>query len=180
MAHTAVGAGAVLQVDRGIEGMGRMVSEDFDFLSESMAVAKEQMRRRPMRSSCSETAAFFARDIHLCYKRSPRQIKYASPTPQRSKSCLERQNRGGEGIRRAIERGFHQVFWGLIIAAFCWDDYTISMRAIGRSPSQSPRTFLIVLFVARSLLRFRPGPSSSFRLGSSISGTADRSIPGIR
>jgi ubiquinone biosynthesis protein len=100
-----------------IEGMGRLVSKDFDFLHESLAFAKEQAAAAPDLKQLLYSAGFFTRDVQSLLETMPRQIKFALRRINDPDFTIKVQNKDGEELRRVIEKGFRSLFWGLILAA---------------------------------------------------------------
>ena len=69
--------------------MGRLISEDFDFLTETLALAKDYVNPTPDARQLAQDATFFARDVQSLMQALPRQRRQ-----------LAGLNRRGNGQRR--------------------------------------------------------------------------------
>jgi ubiquinone biosynthesis protein len=100
-----------------IEGMGRLISEDFDFLTETLALAKEYVNPTPDPRQLALDAAFFARDVQGLLQTLPRQIKYGLRRLNDPDFAWKVKSEDSEKLRQTLAKGFEQLFWGLILAA---------------------------------------------------------------
>jgi ubiquinone biosynthesis protein len=100
-----------------IEGMGRLVSKDFDFLKESLAYAKEQVQSAPDPKQLLYDASFFARDAQSLLQGLPRQLKFILRRLNDPSFALKIESIDSKLLRATVDSGFRQIFWGLILAA---------------------------------------------------------------
>lgn len=100
-----------------IEGMGRMISDDFDFLKETLALAKEYVHPAPEPKQLAQDAAFFARDMQALMQSLPRQIKYGLRRFNDPEFAWKVKSKDAQKLRLTVQKGFEQLFWGLILAA---------------------------------------------------------------
>jgi ubiquinone biosynthesis protein len=100
-----------------VEGMGRLIADDFDFLTESIAFAKEQLQSGPDTKRLLYDASFFARDMQSLLHAMPRQTRFMLRRLNDPNFTLQVRSRDTESLRRTVEKGFSQIFWGLIFAA---------------------------------------------------------------
>jgi ubiquinone biosynthesis protein len=100
-----------------IEGMGRLISEDFDFLTETLVLAKEYVNPTPDARQLAQDATFFARDVQGLMQALPRQIKYGLRRLNDPNFALKIKSEDAENLRRTVGKGFEQLFWGLILGA---------------------------------------------------------------
>ena len=100
-----------------IEGMGRMISEDFDFLKETLVFAREYVNPAPEARQFAQDAALFARDIQSMMHTMPRQVKQIMRRFNDPDFAWKVKSKDAEDLRRAVDRGFDKIFWGLIFGA---------------------------------------------------------------
>ncbi len=100
-----------------LEGMGRVLIKDFDFLSASLEFAKDlvQMRLEPKR--VVSDASVFARDMNSLISTLPRQLKQVLRRLNDPDFKIEVRSADLESLRRTMERGYWLQFFGLILAA---------------------------------------------------------------
>jgi ubiquinone biosynthesis protein len=100
-----------------LEGMGRMILKDFDFLTYSLEFAKDlvQVHMEPKR--LFSDASVFARDMNSLVATLPRQLKQALRRINDPDFKINIHSEDLEAIRKTMERGHWLVFWGLIFAA---------------------------------------------------------------
>ncbi len=100
-----------------LEGMGRMVLPDFDFLTYSLDFAKElvQVRMEPKRLFSEASVA--ARDLNSLVAFLPRQIKQALRRINDPDFSIQIRSRELDRLGRVIERSAWIVFFGLISSA---------------------------------------------------------------
>ncbi len=84
---------------------------------ESLAFAKEEMQKTPDPKELIYDAAFFARDVQSLLRTAPRQMKFALRRLNDPGFHWKVHSPDSEALRRTVEKGFSQVFWGLIFAA---------------------------------------------------------------
>lgn len=100
-----------------IEGMGRMISDDFDFLNETLVFAKDFVNPAPEAKQLLQDAAVFTRDMQSLMQTFPRQIKYVMRRFNDPEFAWKVKSKDAENLRRTVENGFDKLFWGLILAA---------------------------------------------------------------
>lgn len=100
-----------------LEGMGRMIVKDFDFLSYSMEFAAELVQVKADPRRLFTDASVLARDVNALVNTLPRQLKQVLRRVNDPDFAIKVQNTDAELMRRAIEKGFRRIFWGLILGA---------------------------------------------------------------
>jgi len=100
-----------------IEGMGHLISEDFDFLKETLVLAKEYVSPAPEPKQLAQDAAFFVRDIQSLMQSLPRQLKYGLRRFNDPDFAWKVKSQDAKDLRQTVAKGFEQLFWGLILAA---------------------------------------------------------------
>lgn len=101
-----------------LEGMGRMLLKDFDFLNYSMEFAKELVQVRMMEPKrMFSDASVLARDMNSLIAMLPRQIKQGLRRVNDPDFSLRVQIKDVESLRRSFERGAWIVFCGLVASA---------------------------------------------------------------
>jgi ubiquinone biosynthesis protein len=100
-----------------LEGMGRMILTDFDFLSYSMEFAHElvQVRMEPKR--LFSEASVLARDLNSVASILPRQLKQILRRLNDPQFSLQIRSTDVEALRKSVERGAWILFWGLLLSA---------------------------------------------------------------
>lgn len=100
-----------------LEGMGRMILPDFDFLSYSMEFAKELVQSKADPKRLLSEAALVARDINGLVNTLPRQLKQLMRRINDPDFTIRVHNTDAELLQHSLDKGFRQIFWGLIWAA---------------------------------------------------------------
>jgi ubiquinone biosynthesis protein len=100
-----------------LEGMGRMILKDFDFLSYSLDFAKELVAVRMDPKRMFSDASVVARDLNSLAAFLPRQIKQGLRRLNDPDFHLQVRVADIDALRRSMERGAWIIFWGLLIAA---------------------------------------------------------------
>ena len=100
-----------------LEGMGRVILKDFDFLSYSMEFAKELVLARMEPKRMFSEASVFARDLNSLVGTLPRQLKQVLRRLNDPDFTVQFRSGDIEALRKTMERGFWLMFWGLIFAA---------------------------------------------------------------
>jgi ubiquinone biosynthesis protein len=100
-----------------LEGMGRMILKDFDFLSYSMEFARElvQVRMEPKR--VFSEASVLARDLNSLVSILPRQLKQVLRRLNDPDFSIQVRSTDTEGLRRSVERSAWILFWGMLLSA---------------------------------------------------------------
>jgi ubiquinone biosynthesis protein len=100
-----------------VEGMGRVLNKDFDFLSISLEFSKDliQMRMEPKR--VFSDASVFARDMNSLVSTLPRQIKQVLRRLNDPDFKIQVRSEEIESLRRTMETGYRLQFLGMILAA---------------------------------------------------------------
>ncbi|MBX7230504.1 MAG: AarF/ABC1/UbiB kinase family protein [Bdellovibrionales bacterium] len=99
-----------------VEGMGRMIVRDFDFMTFALESANELMRVRYDKTKIFKEASHVTRDLNSFISVLPRQLKqifrrFNSPDWELKLSIKET-----EQLRRSIEKTGNLTFLGLVIA----------------------------------------------------------------
>lgn len=100
-----------------LEGMGKMVLKDFDFLSYTLEFAKELVQVRMETKRVFSDASVLARDMNSLVATLPRQLKQVLRRLNDPDLSLRLRSPDVEELRRSIDRGVWIVFWGLILSA---------------------------------------------------------------
>lgn len=100
-----------------LEGMGRMILKDFDFLSYSLDFAKDMVQSRLDTRKMVSEAALTARDLNSLVAFLPRQIKQVLRRLNDPDFHVQIRSSDLDALRRSVERGSWVIFWGLITAA---------------------------------------------------------------
>lgn len=100
-----------------LEGMGRVLLKDFDFLSYSLEFSKDliQVHMEPKR--LFSDASVFARDMNSLVSTLPRQLKQVLRRINDPDFAIQVHSSDLEALRKTMERGYWLQFGGLIIAA---------------------------------------------------------------
>jgi len=100
-----------------VEGMGRVLIKDFDFLSASLEYSADliQMRLDPKR--VVSDASVFARDMNSLVSTLPRQLKQFLRRINDPDFKIEVRSADVEALRKTMERGYRLQFAGMILAA---------------------------------------------------------------
>lgn len=100
-----------------LEGMGRMILKDFDFLTYSLEFAKELVQVKMDPKRMFSDASVLARDMNSLIAFLPRQLKQVLRRLNDPDFHIQIRSSDLDHISRAIERGSWLVFWGLILGA---------------------------------------------------------------
>ena len=100
-----------------LEGMGRMIVKDFDFLTYSLEFAKDLVMARMEPKRMFSDASVLARDLNSLLAFLPRQIKQVLRRLNDPDFQLRVYSPELEELKRSIDRGSWRIFWGLILAA---------------------------------------------------------------
>jgi ubiquinone biosynthesis protein len=100
-----------------IEGMGRMILRDFDFLSYSLEFAKELVVAKVDPRKMFSDASVVARDLNSLIAFLPRQLKQALRRLNDPDFHLQVRISEFESLGHSIERSAWIIFWGLVISA---------------------------------------------------------------
>lgn len=100
-----------------LEGMGRVILKDFDFLTYSLEFAKELVIVRMEPKRVFSDASVFARDLNSLISTLPRQLKQVLRRFNDPDFTVQVQSRDIENLRRTMERGYWLIFSGLVLAA---------------------------------------------------------------
>lgn len=100
-----------------LEGMGRMILKDFDFMMYSLEFAKDlvQVRMEPKRMFSD--ASVLARDMNSLITALPRQLKQALRKLNDPDFGLQIRSHDLEALRKSVEYASWIVFWGMILSA---------------------------------------------------------------
>ncbi len=100
-----------------LEGMGRMLLPDFDFLTYSLEFAKElvQVRMEPRRMFSDASVA--ARDLNSLLAFLPRQIKQGLRRVNDPDFSIQIRSKDFRRLEKSIDRGSWVIFGGLVVSA---------------------------------------------------------------
>jgi ubiquinone biosynthesis protein len=100
-----------------LEGMGRMILPDFDFLSYSLDFAKDLVFVKVEPRRLFSDASVAARDLNSLLQFLPRQIKQALRRINDPDFSVQIRSKDLESLQRSIEKGSWIIFSGLVAAA---------------------------------------------------------------
>ncbi|MBX3020856.1 MAG: AarF/ABC1/UbiB kinase family protein [Bdellovibrionales bacterium] len=100
-----------------LEGMGRMILKDFDFLTYSLEFAKDLVHVRMEPKRMFSDASVVARDMNSLISTLPRQLKQVLRKLNDPDFALQIHTRDLETLRKSIDRASWIIFWGLLLAA---------------------------------------------------------------
>lgn len=100
-----------------LEGMGRMIIKDFDFLAYSMEFAQELVTSKMEPKRMFSDASVMARDLNSLASTLPRQIKQILRKVNDPDFHLQIRSPELRAIRKSLDRGPWVIFWGLIFSA---------------------------------------------------------------
>jgi ubiquinone biosynthesis protein len=100
-----------------LEGMGRMILRDFDFLSYSLEFAKELVMVKMEPKRMFSEASVLARDVNSLVAFLPRQLKLVLRRLNDPDFAVQFRSSDLKALRRAVDRSSWVVFWGLIFSA---------------------------------------------------------------
>ncbi|NJL23938.1 MAG: AarF/ABC1/UbiB kinase family protein [Calothrix sp. SM1_5_4] len=100
-----------------LEGMGRMILKDFDFLSYSLEFAKEIVHVRMDPKRVFSDASVAARDLNSLVSTMPRQIKQVLRRINDPDFSLQVRSRDVDALRKSVERAAWIIFFGLVASA---------------------------------------------------------------
>ena len=100
-----------------LEGLGRMILKDFDFLTYALEFSKDlvQVHMEPKR--LFSEASVFARDLNSLVSTLPRQVKQALRRINDPDFTVQVRAVELDSLRKTMERGYWLIFWGLLLAA---------------------------------------------------------------
>lgn len=100
-----------------LEGMGRMILKDFDFLAYSLEFAKEIVHVRVEPKRMFSDASVLARDMNSLISTLPRQLKQVLRRLNDPDFSVQIRLAELEALRKSVERGAWIIAWGLVVAA---------------------------------------------------------------
>ena len=100
-----------------LEGMGRLLLKDFDFLSYSLEFSKELINVPVEPKRVFSEASVLARDVNSLVSSLPRQLKQVLRRLNDPDFHLQIRSAEIEALRKSVDRGAWVIFWGLIGAA---------------------------------------------------------------
>jgi ubiquinone biosynthesis protein len=100
-----------------LEGMGRMILKDFDFLTYSLEFAKELVLVRLEPQRMFSNASVLARDMNSLISALPRQLKQVLRRLNDPDFSLQTRSKDLADLRKSVDRAAWVIFWGLIFAA---------------------------------------------------------------
>lgn len=107
-----------------IEGVGRRISEDFDFMAESLSYSRHLIQSGVDAKKLSSDMGVFIRDMNQFMYAFPRQLRQTLRRINHPDFAVKTEERNMELIEQAIDRGFRRlhilVATIAIIALFLW------------------------------------------------------------
>ncbi len=100
-----------------IEGMGRIIVEDFDFLQHSLQFADELVKSRYEPQKIAKDLSFLARDMNVLLSGLPRQIRQSLRKFNSPEYASKIEVRGSEDFLKTLRSGFALMFLGLILGS---------------------------------------------------------------
>lgn len=100
-----------------LEGMGRMIIDDFDFLSYSMEYAHELVQAKLEPKRMFSDASVMARDVNSLVSTLPRQLKQILRRINDPEFSVQIRSPEIKALRKSLDRGFWILFWGMILSA---------------------------------------------------------------
>lgn len=100
-----------------LEGMGRVILKDFDFLTDSLEFAKDLVLARMEPKRVYSEASVFARDLNSLVSTLPRQMKQVLRRLNDPDFTIQVRSHDLDSLRKSMERGYWLIFLGLIFAA---------------------------------------------------------------
>jgi ubiquinone biosynthesis protein len=100
-----------------IEGMGRVISSDFDFLTHSLEFASELLESRYEPARVTKDFAYVARDVNSLLQTLPRQTKQVFRKINSPDYALKVHVTEAESFKRSIESSSNLIFLGLVIGS---------------------------------------------------------------
>lgn len=100
-----------------IEGMGRMVANDFDFLSYSLEFASELIQIKYEPSHLFKEFSFVTRDLNTLLSTMPRQLKQLLRAANSPEHVRRVEVTNAKDLRRSLEASANLLFLGLVIGS---------------------------------------------------------------
>ncbi|MCB9027243.1 MAG: phosphotransferase [Bdellovibrionaceae bacterium] len=100
-----------------IEGMGRIIVKDFDFLSYSIEFASELIQSRYEPNKLARNISLVARDANSLFSILPRQIKQLLRRLNSPNFSVKVGSDDLKGLRKSVETSSNLLFLGLIIGS---------------------------------------------------------------
>ncbi len=99
-----------------IEGMGRIIVKDFDFLAYSLEFASELIQNRYEPQRIAKNMSLVLRDTNSLVATFPRQLKQLLRRLNSPNFSVNFASSDLRDLNRTLERGSNLLFWGLIAA----------------------------------------------------------------
>jgi len=100
-----------------VEGMGRMISKDFDLLHYALEFASELVKAKYEPKRIREDFLIMARDVSSLLYGLPRQLRQMSRRVNHPEFAVRMKLSEIDDLTRSVETGSNIVFLGLVIAA---------------------------------------------------------------
>ncbi len=100
-----------------VEGMGRLVLKDFDFLAQAMAFASELVKTRYEPERVKEDLLYLARDSASLLAILPKQLKQMVRKINHPDFSLKHKIHGVDELKRSVETGSNIIFLGFVIGS---------------------------------------------------------------
>lgn len=100
-----------------IEGMGNIISKDFDFLSNSLEFASELILRRYEPQKIAKEMGLLVRDLQILFASSPRQVRQVLRKINAPDFAIRVDWVGGEDFKKTVETSSNLIFLGLVIGS---------------------------------------------------------------
>lgn len=98
-----------------IEGVGRRISDDFDFMSESIEYSKHLIQTGIDSKKLTQDVGVFVRDMNQFMYAFPRQLRQALRRVNHPDFALKTEEKNLELIESAIDRGFRRLYFLIIL-----------------------------------------------------------------
>jgi ubiquinone biosynthesis protein len=99
-----------------IEGMGRIIMGDFDFMAYALEFASDLVKTRYDSAKLLKEASYLSRDVNALVSVLPRQVRQILRRLNNPDWELKVSNREMDDLRRSVEKSANLTFLGLVIA----------------------------------------------------------------
>lgn len=99
-----------------IEGMGRVISKDFDFMAYSLEFASELVQAKYDPTKVAKDVGLVAKDMNSLMQALPRQLKTLLRKLNSPESSMKVSISQLDGFKKSIDHGTRLIFLGLLIS----------------------------------------------------------------
>lgn len=100
-----------------IEGVGRTISDDFDFMAESLTYSKHLIQTGVDPKRLSHDLGLFAKDLNQFLYSFPRQVRQTVRRINHPNFTIKTEEKNLILIQESIDRGFRQLFYLILFIA---------------------------------------------------------------